>query len=152
MVCLAVWGKPNRFVELDPASGRTKSVGAAVVETVDGAKTSGFVHLRGRRVGAVYSSEGTIFFQWGAARWDLRNPEIKVFWERGPSRLWNRFRVEAAGVVRVSVRYVSRRALPQNWIDGTFDSLDEELQDFFLWLAKSANDPEWIAGVRDTWS
>ena len=39
-----------------------------------------------------------------------------------------------------------------NQADPSFDALDEELQDFYLWVTRNAQDPAWIEDLRHNWS
>ena len=36
-------------------------------------------------------------------------------------------------------------------IDFTFDQIDAEEEDFFLWVTNQANDPTWVSWVMERW-
>jgi len=44
---------------------------------------------------------------------------------------------------------VARAVMPL--IDFTFDQIDAEEEDFFLWVTNQANDPTWVSWVMERW-
>jgi hypothetical protein len=61
------------------------------------------------------------------------------------------FAVIVAGVREFEANYVSYRMDPLNQADPSFDALDEEMQDIFLWLGRMAGDESWRTGVTQHW-
>jgi len=114
-------------------------------------RTHGFGHVIEGTACAVYADGGDLILQCGARRWSLRDASVKLSVTRNPDGKINTFRVEANGRSEFEVSYPSALSDPLNRADPSFDVLDEETEDFFLWLARAANDPQWVANVIRTW-
>jgi len=100
---------------------------------------------------SVYAHDGRLYLQIGSERWDLNEHGFRIVLER-LSRKRNRVRVEAWGEIVFSEDYPSALSDPVNAGDPTFDALDEEFADFWVWLCRCASNPNWRSGVLKLWS
>lgn len=116
----------------------------------------GLVHLRGHeaastdwRLAAVYSSGGRLLLQVDDRRWDLEN--VEVTHDRSADGMFCTFTVSDREGIQFELVYVSLRLDPLNQADPSFDDLDEECQDFFLWIGRDAPSSQWRADVLAGW-
>jgi hypothetical protein len=114
--------------------------------------TRGVGHVQEGTIGALYADGGALTLQVGVRRWRLGDPQIQLELARSDDQMTNAFRVQVAGRKEAEVLYRSPRADPVNQADPSFDALDDELQDFYLWVTRNAGDPRWIADLSRNWS
>jgi hypothetical protein len=105
---------------------------------------------------SVYAHEAEVFFQVGSNRWPIRQTGLKF----AHRRLWYSFGLlnefvarDSAGDIVFSNRYVDRYWFKgRNWFDFTYDELDRELDDIFLWIANTCNDKKWREQFAIDWT
>lgn len=137
------------LIAFDPQSGRFRELGS---DSEEGQTSRGIAHIQDGTLGAVYADGGRLMLQLGTRRWRLGDPLVRLELSRSDDRMVNTFRVNVAGRNEAEMTYRSPRADPINQADPSFDALDEELQDFFLWVARNSKDPGWIADLARNWS
>jgi len=110
--------------QLEPTSG-------VVTDAPAGVSVSewGFVWRQGHRWFAIRSDNDSLIFQHGSNTWRLR-PENEF---QTTSGLFRRFTIIRAGQIEFSVRYRFGGTLMAA-IDPTYDAIDEESDDFFLYV------------------
>ncbi|MWA09057.1 hypothetical protein [Streptomyces sp. BA2] len=113
------WALDPRTGLLSPASGRCH----------------GFVHTGGEAAAALYADpadeEPTLWLQFGGRRWDCG--AVTVHQSTGPAAGTRRFTVEdARGTTLLELPYPAPDPGP---FDPTYDWIDAEADDFFLWAA-----------------
>ena len=113
--------------EFEPSTG---AVGA-VVDVARAEADWGFLwHQRGRWF-AIRRDDESLVFQAGTRWWRLTE-EVELRVTRGVCR---RFEIREHGQAAFALRYVFRGAV-QAAIDPTYDALDEESDDFFLYVTE----------------
>ncbi len=139
----------GRIADFDTESGRVQILSSSAHDATKGApRTAGFVsRVAGRHI-AVYACEGKLWLQYGSSRVDIES--IQITWRR-VGRFKNHFAVTDRNSIIWSVDYRSARSNLLNLLDPTFDTLDEELSDFPLWLSKVYSDPEWRVNSLRNW-
>jgi hypothetical protein len=115
------------------------------------AALNGFLVEERGHTKSVYAENGTLFLQIDGHRWDLVQNNVKIRWKRVTAKK-NRVKVEASGKIIFREDYPSALADPVNANDPTFDGMDEEAFDFWLWLFRCAGDPKWQNGVLNLWT
>jgi hypothetical protein len=113
--------------EFDPATGQV----GAVVDVERSAATWGFLWKQRGRWFAIRKDDESLLFQAGPRCWRL-SEDIELRVTRG---LWRRFEIVQDGRTDFSLRYVFRGAA-QAAIDPTYDAIDEESDDFFLYVTE----------------
>lgn len=103
----------------------------------------------GWQVVAVYASSGELILQIDNRRWNL--DRVELVHEHVAEGSLCSFAVIVAGVREFEANYVSYRMDPLNQADPSFDALDEELQDMFLWLARMAGKESWRTSATQNW-
>jgi hypothetical protein len=99
---------------------------------------------------AIYAQAGNLSFQIDRQRWDLDVAElVHARSDDGSSCV---FAVVVGGERKFETAYASFRLDPMNLADPSFDDMDEEMQDMFLWLARMAGDYGWRESVAAQWS
>ncbi len=150
MVKLADWDRHGAVRVLDT------EVGTAVPDPTSRV-VHGFVCVANAEVGksgwavvAVYAQSGRLMFQVDRRRWDL--DVVELVHERSADGSSCSFVVSVGGVSEFETAYASLRLDPVNRADPSFDDLDEELQDIFVWLARMAGKDDWRKSVAAQWS
>jgi len=150
MVRLADWDRFGVVWVLDPEGG------SAVVDTASRI-VNGFVCVANADAGgagwavvAIYAQSGRLMFQVDRRRWDL--DAVELVHERSADGSSCSFAVVSGGVREFVTVYASFRLDSLNQADPSFDDLDEELQDIFLWLARMAGKDDWRKSVAVQWS
>jgi hypothetical protein len=111
----------------------------------------GFLVIERGHAKSVYSDNGTLFLQIDNRRWDLTQDNVKIHFKRLNWKK-NRVRVEALGEIVFHEDYPSALTDPVNANDPTFDGMDEEAFDFWLWLSRCAGEPKWQTDVLNLWT
>jgi len=114
----------------------------------DTSSGSGRLRLRAPKsaLGWAFRSKGTWYGLWragkdwilqrGTERWSLKAVSVSLE-EAGKERI---FRVLDENRVVLQHAYVPKARSLLRRFDPTYDSLDEEMEDFFLWTARSARE------------
>lgn len=91
----------------------------------------GFLWQQRGRWFAIHRDDQSLIFQTGPRRWRLTgNVELQI--TRG---LVRRFEIKEHGLASFSLRYIFLGAT-QAAIDPTYDGIDEEIDDFFLYVTE----------------
>jgi hypothetical protein len=90
-----------------------------------------------------------LWFQADGQRWPLE--DMQFDWA-GESDGLTRLTATAYGATATRTAYFGPAADPLNRADPSFDALDLELQDFFLYVARNSKDPSWRESVRLAWA
>jgi hypothetical protein len=98
----------------------------------------------------MYSDGGRVYFQYGERRWDLLARGTRVEWKRAGKL--NTIQVLERDTLAFELSYRSvLSSLHARW-DPTFDAMDEETEDLFLWVYRRAADREWLSHAGESWS
>ncbi len=101
---------------------------------------------------AIYIDANNLFFQIGKQRWNIGKPDIQIEWHYCISIIRRCFKIIEDKKVLFKHKYIARYFFhPLNWIDFTYDPLDAELDDFFMWIGKSIKDKEWVNNIKTVW-
>ncbi|MFG2647969.1 hypothetical protein [Streptomyces sp. NPDC048436] len=118
------WALDPRTGLVSPASGRCH----------------GFVHVGEEVAAALYAdplaAEAVLWFQYGQLRWDCATVTVHQASERDGSRS---FTVEEACGTALELRYPAPDPGP---FDPSYDWIDAEADDFFLWVAGRLTDAD----------
>lgn len=93
---------------------------------------------------ALYREGENIYFQWGKRRATVSQAGVEVLWGRVDARQ-NSFEVRVQGGEGLELTYPSALTKRIAKLDPSFDALDEELEDFFLWTSRRVKDANWVA-------
>jgi hypothetical protein len=113
--------------EFDPSTG---AVGSVVDVSRDKAQWGFLWQQRGRWF-AIRKDDESLIFQAGPSWWRLSN-DVELRVTRGFIR---RFQLARGGRTAFSLRYVFRGAA-QAAVDPTYDAIDEESDDFYLYVTE----------------
>ena len=141
----------GELFDLDPSTGTYQVLQCRAGDPA-ALTTRGLGHRSENQLAAAYGERGRLFLQCGGLRWDLQDPSVDLSWEPLPDQGRNTFRVTIGGREAFVSTYPSPRANAINQADPSFDPLDEELQDFFLWLTRLSRDPKWMEDMVRAWS
>lgn len=150
IVLLRWWNVTLGLVRFDTEMGRAQSEYAETIEARKAHACHGFANGSDTDWVAVYSLGGQLWFQAGSDKWGLENSEITVSWNRMWFLAMNQFRLFKGDKCVFSKRY--RSALLGALRDPTFDVLDEEGVDFYLWLYRGTQRPDWKPEVKELWA
>lgn len=89
---------------------------------------------------SVYSKGQKLILQINEKQWDLTDPNIKIKISKFFFPLYNRFKVYSNGTLEFKCVHWSGAWI--GFIDPTYDTIDEESDDFLLYVASNYNDPE----------
>jgi hypothetical protein len=112
----------------------------------------GFGHVVNGMACAVYADAGELILQCGRQRCSLGESSVKLEISRSQDLMVNTFRVARNGYAEFEVTYPSVLNDPLVRRDPTYDTMDEELEDFFVWVAQSAGNPRWVSSVSRVWA
>ena len=148
------WTYAVRDVELDPVSGRGRTVPLAA-PVVSDVPIAGFAASErtvwGRRTWfAVYRVGDAVVLQVGARRFALGDPSLELE-HRRLSPAFSRFTVREGGAVVFQLRYWHPGRLVMALIDPTYDGIDQETDFFLEFLAERADDTAWRERVLTQW-
>jgi hypothetical protein len=139
------WNRHDFVVEVDTASGL---VGERSVRKGEDVPCNGFAWLDGATVAAVYADGGSVWIYVGGHAINCTNSNIRVtvhFLGADNRRVTV---LDKQTMIYDHVYRVSSRA---EW-DPTFDGLDAELEDFWLWLSRQLDDRVWLSTIPIVWS
>lgn len=114
-------------------------------------RCAGFGYKHAGVIYAMYRIPEGVFFQWGRTRVRLGDEGVRIVWARIDKKT-NRFLVHVAGEERLAITYPSALTSRIARTDPSFDALDEELEDFFLWASGRASDPQWVQEAGRSWA
>jgi hypothetical protein len=101
----------------------------------------------------VYRTLEAVWLQLGSERVRMDNGETRFLHERRFGGLSSTLRIEprdGSGPARILKSFsITGAVMPL--IDLTFDQIDAEEEDFFLWVANRANDRTWVSWVLERW-
>jgi hypothetical protein len=101
---------------------------------------------------AIYVDSNNLFFQIGKKRWDIGNPNIQIRWTTCISLIRRCFKIIEDKQLVFRHKYIARYFFhPLRWIDFTYDPLDAEQDDFFMWIGKSYEDEQWVNNIIRLW-
>jgi len=99
----------------------------------------------------VYSISNTLYFQIRKNIWEIDRHEIKLRC-KNINVIFRKFLISDKNTVEYSRIYLNPFFLnPHNLINWTYDILDAEQDDFFLWLANDVYNEKWIKYVKEIW-
>lgn len=98
---------------------------------------------------AIYADDGMMWFQTGSQRWPLR--EVRVERRDGTNPNQARGVIKRADTVVAAFSYRNPLAQSPAVLDPTYDAIDAETDDFFLYLSNVAT-PEWSDRAAEKWS
>ncbi len=98
---------------------------------------------------AFYVQSGTVWLQIDDRRWNLQDPRAEVEVKRRYTCLGlvNSFKVWFDGQQHFSCDYWSSYANLLNIIDPAYGVMEEEFDDFFLYIGKNANNKKWLQSL-----
>ena len=101
----------------------------------------------------VYRTLEAVWLQLGSERVRMDHREALFFHERRLGGLFSKLRIESrdGSTPALIVRSFSFARALMPLIDPTFDQIDAEEEDFFLWVSNRANDPTWVSWVLERW-
>jgi hypothetical protein len=116
---------------------------------------NGWLHVRDTDTSvppffAIYCDGRGLWLQAGIERWPVDG--LTFSRESDPVRIQCRFRATRGTDVVIDHAYLGPLSDPINQADPSFDALDEELLDFFQFLAVNGNDEDWRAHMLRRWS
>ncbi len=148
----------NRLYWLDVESLAYRIEDYEWVEDVEHTACKGFAiifrrTLKTKELAAIYVDAGKLFLQVGKERWCLEDDNIKIKWKTCISIIRYCFKVYKNDRIVFKHKYLSRFFFhPLNFIDITYDSLDAELDDFFMWIGKKKiKNESWAKNTRLSW-
>ncbi len=109
----------------------------------------GFWPYLGRKFVAVYRFQNEIWLRVGRSRWNLDVENVDVTRHSNGKDCHVQIRHEA--LVQVAQTY---RDPSTSWfarIDPTYDNIDLEADDIFLWLSRNVSDSAWRTRMRELW-
>lgn len=95
-----------------------------------------------RHIVVIYANAGNIYLQIDNQKWNLKDKQVQLHLSK--YIFFNIFRVYNNGVEQFKCIYWAESAKPINLFDPSFDNLEEENSDFFVYLANNGNDKDWI--------
>jgi len=152
-VWLQDWQRKRRHRRFDLRTGRCLE--SKVRETDKPSATSYFGVCSRCSAGfvLVYRTLEAVWLQLGSERVRMDNREALFLHERRLGGLVSLLRIEWRDGSRPALTLrsfsVARAVMPL--IDFTFDQIDAEEEDFFLWVTNQANDPTWVSWVMERW-
>lgn len=105
--------------------------------------TVGWAYRFRRKWYAVWRQEGEIVFQASNKRWSLTNEKIR-FHNEEISSIQRKFFITLSKETVFELVYEKDKTKFWNINDITYDDIDEEYNDFFLWLTNIQDNPGWI--------
>lgn len=97
---------------------------------------------------AVYSAEGRLWLHAGARLWSL--DRVRAVHETRDGG-WCAFRVTDPSGPPWELRYRDFAREEAQRLDPTFDGLDEQIWDVFLFVARNVSRPGWRQAVTEAW-
>lgn len=139
---------------LDPDSGRSRREQFRDQASREAVRCYGWADHVSGGMAALYLAEADLWFQYAARRWSLTKPP-RVELECIPllHGLFRRFELKVDGRLQIRRIYVSS-AVKALWNPAdavTYDGLDEECDDFFLYASSVSETSESIRGVLSLW-
>jgi hypothetical protein len=127
------------------------------VEDVEYTNCKGFATLFRRtffkkEIAAIYMDGNILYFQAGLKRWNIGELNVRIKWKKCLSIIRYCFKIYENERIIFKHKYLSSFFFnPLCWIDFTYDPLDAELNDFFMWIGKSVMDKFWINNIKANW-
>jgi hypothetical protein len=149
-VLLRVWDVALDIARFDTSTGTAVYIHTKTMEEAKSYRCAGYIHRDEKGVAAVYSMDDTIYFQHGSKRWDLGNPNVKLSWFQRNLDKSNVFLVYVENVIALKVAYCVDGWLRR--VDPIYDTIDEEQEDFFLWLTRCFRGKTWVRDVTRGWA
>ncbi len=153
----------NNIIWLKPAEGDYRIQKYDSKEDVEQIGCKGYATLfrksfELKEIAAIYSASENLYLRIGAENWCISHPNIKIKFRRLNLCLQNCFEIyEGVQIVFQHKYFFKFIANPINWIDiFTYDEIDEEKDDFFLWVSRITSNKygfdeiaiEWEKGIR----
>lgn len=107
----------------------------------------GWAFRHRRRWYCLWNDAGVLRLHLGAQSWPL-GTTTQFLRELIPGTTRCRFRVVQGADVPIEVTYRNPTTRFMNRFDPSYDRLDEEREDFFLWLASLSADPDRLEAIR----
>lgn len=101
---------------------------------------SGFAYKHKGQWLVVFKDAQQLVFQCKQGRWLIGQSECQISYFEDGSR---QFQLSLAQGESFYAKYKLKRL----FLDPTYDSFDEEFEDFFGWLHRIWNDPDWASGL-----
>ena len=147
-VSLLDWDRYSRVWDFDPRTGEMSATTADLghgyvwLPNLQGPETLATT--------ATYAQNGALWFQYATKRWDLS--AVTITHAKTTDGRTCTFTITSDGGIELEISYLSVALDPINRSDPSFDALDEELQDLYLFVARMQPNREWREDVAIQWA
>jgi len=150
-IILRGWRRAIELAELTLSTRIVRFVQMPSAAHAQATPIQGFAVNERGYIKAVYAVMGQLYLQIAERRWRVDQPNVKIIFKR-LSKKKNRVKIEVTGEIVFSEDYPSALSDPVNAADPTFDAMDEESEDFWLWASRSLADADQRRDAATFWS